>query len=290
MNLIGFESIKSSLLGAYQKQKLPHAILFSGKKGIGKASFAKDLALQITNSNPDILIIEKEAEKREINVDKIRGIKDFVHQTAAISKDKFIIIDSACELNKSASNALLKILEEPQSNNFLILISHNLHRVLPTIRSRCQVVKISDLSRADFSKIVKEDADFLSEICDNSPALALELGAELSRFYALFLRSILNKKLSDELLKKVADKNYDFQIFEKSCEFFLNRFSKFCHNAKIDFFFEEEKVFLTLKPIFPAKKILQTYDESLNLLRKTSSLYLDRKLTLINIFNQLAND
>jgi len=285
--LIGFESTKSRLLDAYKNQKLAHAILLCGKKGIGKATFASDLALEITNSNPDVLLIKKEAEKREINVDKIRAIKDFVNQTAAAAQDKFIIIDSACELNKAASNALLKILEEPQKNNFLILVAHNINRVLPTIRSRCQLVKINDFSLADFSKIIKNDTNFLAEICDNSPALALELGAELSRFYALFLRSILNQKISDELLKKVAEKNYDFQIAEKSCEFFFNRLSKFFSNQKLNFFFEEEKVFLTLKPKFSAEKIFETYDESLNLLRKTQSLYLDRKLTLINIFNCL---
>lgn len=285
--LIGFEPTRSKLLGAFKNKKLPHAILLCGKKGIGKATFAFDLALEITRSNPDILMIKKEAEKREINVDKIRAIKDFVNQTAAASEDKFIIIDSACELNKSASNALLKILEEPQKNNFLILVAHNINRVLPTIRSRCQLVKINDFSLADFSKIIKNDTDFLAEICDNSPALALELGAELSRFYALFLRSILNQKISDELLKKVAEKNYDFQITEKSCEFFFNRLSKFCSDQKMNFFFEEEKVFLILKPKFSAEKIFQIYDESLNLLRKTPSLYLDRKLTLINIFNCL---
>ncbi len=293
-NFLGFNSIKSTLLASYQNQKLPHAILILGKKGIGKASFAREFALQITNSNssanPDILLIEKEAEKREIGVEKIRSIKDFANQTSAISENKFIIIDSACELTRGAANAVLKILEEPRPNNFLILVAHNLHRVLPTIRSRCQVVKIPDLSREDFVKIVKDDADFLAEICDNSPAEAINLGAELSRFYALFLRSILNQKLSEELIKKVADKNYSFQITEKSCEFFFNRLIKFSCGSKPKFFFEEEKVFLTLKQKLSNEEIFRICDESLILLRKTQSLHLDKKLTLINIFNHFAND
>lgn len=289
-NLIGFNSVKSTLLSSYQNHKLPHAILLSGKKGIGKATFANEFALQITHSNPDVLVIEKEAEKKEISVEKIRQIKDFVNHTSAISESKFIIVNSACELNKSASNALLKILEEPHPNNFLILIAHNLYRVLPTIRSRCQIVKIPDLSREDFTKIVKSDVDFLSEICDNSPVEAINLGAELSRFYALFLRSILNKKLSEELLKKIAEKNSSrenyFQVVEKSCEFFFNRLVKFYHNSVTKFYFEEEEVFLRLKQKFSAQKILTIYDESLILLRKTTSLHLDKKLTLINIFNK----
>ncbi|MBU6140191.1 MAG: AAA family ATPase [Proteobacteria bacterium] len=288
--LIGFDSTKSNLLASYQNNKLPHAILILGKKGIGKATFARDFAMQITKSNSDILVVEKEAEKREIGVEKIRNIKDFVNQTSAFSEDKFIIIDSACELTRSAANSLLKILEEPRPNNFIVLVAHNLHRVLPTIRSRCRIVRISDLSHEDFVKIVKNDADFLAEICDNSPATALSLGADLSRFYALFLRSILNQKISEELLKKVADKNYSSQITEKSCEFFFSRLMKFFCGVEPKFFFEEEKVFLTLKQKLSAEKIFKICDESLLLLNKTQSLHLDKKLTLINIFNHFVND
>jgi DNA polymerase-3 subunit delta' len=114
--LIGFNQTKSALFNSHQTQKLHHAILLHGKKGIGKASFAAELAKEILGKSalyPDLLLIEKEAEKKEITVDKIRKIADFSNQTSAISADKFILIDSACELNKSASNALLKILEEP---------------------------------------------------------------------------------------------------------------------------------------------------------------------------------
>lgn len=290
IDLLGFDKIHQQLFEAFSKEKLPHALIICGKKGSGKASFAKDFALKITNSNPDILVIEKDAEKREINVDKIRGIKDFVNQTSAISKEKFIIIDSACELNKSASNAVLKILEEPQKDNFLILIAHNINRVLPTIRSRCQIFKKDDLNRDQFAKIVKDNVDFLSEICDHSPAQAINTGAELARFYELFLRSILNQKLSEELLKKAAEKTYDFSIIERCCEFFFSRMIRFMSSDELRFFFEEEKVFLTLKPKFSAEEFFQIADESLDLLRKTTSLYLDRKITLINIFNKICRD
>ncbi len=298
--MIGFTSTKSALLSSFKNQKLHHAILLSGKKGMGKASFAREFAEEIlgdkTAAHPDLFLIEKDPEKREINVDKIRKIFDFAHQTSASSPNKFIIIDSACELNKAASNALLKILEEPRPNNFLILISHNLNRVLPTIRSRCQIVKIPDLSAADFTEILQQknlhfapkDLQFLTEICDNSPANAINLGLELTRFYELFLRSIYNKKLSDELLKKFADKNFSFEIFEKSYEFFISRLLKNLNSSALNFYFDEEKVFLNLRQKFAAKKIFTLADETLLLLRKTVPSSLDKKLTLINIFNQLC--
>lgn len=299
--LTGFDSIKSNLHTSFQNQKFHHAILLHGKKGIGKASFAKEFAAEILSaknaSHPDLLIIEKEPEKKEITVDKIRKIADFVNQTSAISPHKFIIIDSACELNKAAANAILKILEEPRPNNFLILISHKLHRVLPTIRSRCFSIKIPDLSLENFSEILRQknpqitatELEFLSEICDNSPAEAIGIGAELSRFYQLFLRSILNKKIGEELLKKISDKNFPFVIFEKNFEFFISRLLKNLVSSEMKFFFDEREVFANLKQKFSNKKIFAIADETLILLHKTAALNLDKKLSCINIFNQICH-
>lgn len=299
-NLLGFDSIKSTLHNSHQHHKLHHAILFSGKKGIGKASFAREFAEEILGekiaNHPDLLLIEKESEKKEITVDKIRKISEFAKQTSAISPYKFIIVDSACELNKSASNALLKILEEPRNNNFLILVAHNLSRVLPTIRSRCQIVKIEDLSSEDFSKILQqkkfsaEEIDFLSEICDNAPAIAIETGSELTKLYKIFLESLSNKKISPELSKKIADKNFSITTFEKIFEFFSHRLFKFSVGAKMNFFYNEEEIFLKLNQKFSTKKIFANIEESLVFLHKTTSLNLDKKLCLTNIFNRISYD
>lgn len=298
--LIGFDSIKSKLLSSYRDHKMHHGILLLGKKGIGKSSFVQEMCAQIlgaqNSSHPDILLIEKEEGKRDINVEKIRKISGFLNQTASANKDKFIIIDSACELNKSAANALLKILEEPHDKNFLILIAHNLNRVLPTIRSRCQLVKVNDLTLEDFEKVLQlkklkfsaEETKFLAEICENSPALAIDSGAEISRFYQLFLRSILNRKISDELIKNIAGKDFPFLIFEKCCEFFFTRLIKQISGVRLKYFFEEEKVFVELTQKFSAKEIFAIVDEAMISLHKTPALYLDKKLCLTNIFNRIC--
>ena len=296
--LIGFNTTKSNLLTSYKTQKLHHAILLNGKKGIGKSSFAKEFILEILNSkninHPDLFLIEKDPEKREIGVDKIRQIANFINQTSAISPSKFILINSACELNKSSSNALLKILEEPHQNNFLILISHNISKILPTIRSRCQIINIPDLSKESFkeillaksSKIPTNQLDFLSEICDNSPSTSLNLGLDLIKVYEDFLNSFTNKKISPELLKKISDKNFSFLVFEKVFEFFISRLVKFTTIAQNEFFFNEKEIFINLTNKFSSKEIFFIADESLILLHKTVSLNLDKKLCILNIFNR----
>ncbi len=298
--MIGFDSIKSDLLNSFRSQKLHHAIIIHGRKGVGKASFAKEFVLEVLNqtstNHPDLLLIEKDPDKREINVDKIRGIFNFSNRTSANSQYKFIIIDSACELNKSSSNALLKILEEPHSNNFLILISHNLNQILPTIRSRCHIIKTPNLSAANFHDILQKqslhfsakDLNFVSEICNNSPSEAINLGIDLTRFYELFLRSIYNKKLNEELLKIISDKKISFEIFERSYEFFLSRLLKNSIGNSLDFFFDEEKVFFNLCQKFSTQKILELSDSTLPTLHKTSPLNLDKKLILITIFNKIC--
>jgi DNA polymerase-3 subunit delta' len=299
--LFGFNEIEQKLTNLYNANKLSHAFLLSGKKGIGKSSFAKEFVAKISQQksavNPDLLIIDKEEDKREITVDRIRKIADFANQTASNLRDKFIIIDSACELNRSAANALLKILEEPRSGNYLILIAHNLEKVIPTIRSRCQIVKVEDLSESDFHKILQsqnlavsdDNLKFLADICDNSPALAINIGADLIRFYELFLRSILNKKISDELLKTVSDKAFNFVICEKIFTFFFSRLMKFLHGIAVEGKPDEIAVFGKIAERLSLKEVLVLNEKIANNLRKTAPLYLDKKLSFINAFNLMVN-
>lgn len=297
--MLGFESIQSKLLASHQSNKLHHAILLHGKKGIGKATFAKEFVSKILNSenpnHPDLLFIEKEATKKEISVVVIRKIAVFLNQTSAISKYKFIIIDAADELNKSSSNALLKTLEEPHANNFLILIAHNPNKVLATIKSRCHSIKVPDLRFEDFTAILRvdnqnispEEITILSQICDNSPAKALTHGQDLINLYEIFLTSLHNRIIDSNLLKKISDKKFSFDIITEIVEFFLNRLVKFLSNTEIEFFFDEKEVFLNLRDKFSLQEIFIISDKIQNSLQKSKSLNLDRKLTFINIFNKI---
>jgi DNA polymerase-3 subunit delta' len=300
--LLGFESVKSSLSSLYQKNKLHHAILLYGAKGSGKASFAKEFVNEILENknfhHPDILLIEKEAGKKEIGVEKIRTISTFLNQTSAISAHKFIIIDSACELTRSASNAILKILEEPRRNNFLILIAHSKSKILPTILSRCQIVKTPALSLENFSKILHkknpnlrfEEIEFLSKICENSLAEIFEQSVDLAGIYQDFLKSIQQRKLEESLLKKIADKNFSYAIFEKILAFFFNRLLKFSGQVEQKLFFTEAEIFLALQEKNSHQKNFLIAEEALIMARQTQLLHLDKKLSSLNIFNKICHE
>jgi DNA polymerase-3 subunit delta' len=157
---------------------LPHAMLLTGPEGIGKSVFAKALAARLlcenptddgacgvcpschwlaTDNHPDFRYVIPEAEadvedsggdaerkkgSRQILIDQIRALEDFVYMGGHRNGARVIVIEPAEAMNVAAENALLKILEEPPSSVYFILVSSHWRRLLPTIRSRCQTIKL----------------------------------------------------------------------------------------------------------------------------------------------------
>lgn len=137
-----------------------HAYLFSGLPGVGKRRFANAFAayllcdkpehgmacghcracqLREAGSHPDMLVLEPEEEGKAIRVDAVRQLVDFIGQTAQQGGCKVIVLHPAEAMNLNAANALLKSLEEPTRDTYLLLVSDQPSRLLPTIRSRCRV-------------------------------------------------------------------------------------------------------------------------------------------------------
>ena len=137
-----------------------HAYLFTGPSGAGKRAFAGAFAawlmceqpaagqacqqcrsclLRQAGSHPDLLTIAPEEEGKAIRVDAIRQLVDFIAQTAQQGGRKVVVLHPAESMNQNAANALLKSLEEPTADTYLLLISDQPSRLLPTIRSRCRV-------------------------------------------------------------------------------------------------------------------------------------------------------
>ncbi len=103
-------------------------------------SFIKDKILTKgeLDSNPDYMFVQKiDSTSKNISVDQIRKLQDFLYKTSVVSGQKIALIYAADKMNINAANCCLKILEEPPANTHLFLLTENAASILPTIRSRC---------------------------------------------------------------------------------------------------------------------------------------------------------
>lgn len=167
-SVVGQKSLTTTLKNAIQSNKLAHAYLFCGPRGVGKTSCARIFAKTINCLTPtsdgeacnECESCQAFSEQRSYNiheldaasnnsVDDIRSLIDQVRIPPAIGKYKVFIIDEVHMLSSAAFNAFLKTLEEPPHHALFILATTEKHKVLPTILSRCQIYDFSRISIAD---------------------------------------------------------------------------------------------------------------------------------------------
>lgn len=144
--------------------KLPHALLITGAPGLGKLSLAKEIAalclcnapkngvscglckscqLVEADSHSDFRYLTPAEDKKQIAVDDVRAMVEFAFGSSMQSGRKVVLIEPVEALNRNSANALLKTLEEPSKNSVLILVAERQDAVLPTIRSRCQLLSVA---------------------------------------------------------------------------------------------------------------------------------------------------
>lgn len=220
-DLLGHETAERALRRLCALDRLPHAILLCGPRGIGKATLAFRLArFLLAQSAPDaagrsaepgtglaidprsgvfrrvaagghadLLTVERawDPKRRRLRgtilAEDAREIAGFLRLTPAEEGWRLVIIDGAEEMNPSAANALLKILEEPPRRALLLLVSHAPGRLLPTIRSRCRrlplagldPVLVRDLLARYRPDLAGEEAAALATLAEGSIGRALEL-------------------------------------------------------------------------------------------------------------------
>lgn len=188
------------LLKSYMQQsRLGGSYLFSGPQGVGKGLTAKTLAkalnclqgefdscdkcascLKIDAAmHPDISLVQPEGE---IKIEYIRQLQKQISFRPYEAKFKVFILDNAHTLTAEASNALLKILEEPPASSLIILITDKPARIFKTIISRCKVIKFTPLRRLDLQEILKGEygldngmAHFLAYFCEGRIGSALAM-------------------------------------------------------------------------------------------------------------------
>ena len=211
-NIKGQEFAKKYMINSINKGKINHAYMFEGIEGIGKETFAYDLAKILLETPhlenaPDCIRVKPEGNS--IKIAQIRNLQsDIVIKPH--KKYKIYIIDKAEKMTLEAQNALLKTLEEPPEYAIIILVTNNKEGLLPTIRSRCEIVKFTPIPFIEIKNylinqgIEPNRANLLSSFSRGSMKKALEL-ASSNEFYEMkenvqkYIETILSKNMVEIL-------------------------------------------------------------------------------------------
>jgi DNA polymerase-3 subunit delta' len=209
--IIGHDRQAEVFQASMRSGKLHHGWLFAGQKGIGKASFAKQAAAWLVDPNnkqanlieqrshPDVIWIErlpkeppKEGEiadaqaekKRNITIDQIRSLQQRLTTRPSLGEKRVVIIDAADDLERAGANALLKSLEEPPIGTYFFLVTHASDRLLPTIRSRCRMLRFNPLMPDELHHVLhhhhhqtidESDIMALYQVSNGAPGEALRI-------------------------------------------------------------------------------------------------------------------
>lgn len=163
---IGHDDIRKRFNKGLIKGALSHAHLIIGEDGIGKSILAKEFALKILGKIEDreyVDIVKYRPKKSSFGVDDVREIISEVNKKPYEVNKKVIIIYDGEKLTVQAQNALLKTIEEPPKGVYIMLLSSNSEIILDTIKSRCQIHKLSPLSKVDMERFIKENLNVKDE-------------------------------------------------------------------------------------------------------------------------------
>lgn len=209
--LIGNDAPQDAFAAALASGSLHHAWLIAGPEGVGKGSFARAAgaslvgggaqrdALIEARAHPDFKLVEREvwskpgvlvsyderkegeAPARSIRVDQIRWLRAALATRPSMGERRAVVIDAVDDLEPGGANALLKSLEEPPPGTVFLLVSHAPGRLLPTIRSRCRLLRFGLLNDAEMRAVLvaarpgldDEELAALVAVGEGSPGRAL---------------------------------------------------------------------------------------------------------------------
>jgi DNA polymerase-3 subunit delta' len=234
-DMIGHDEAWQAWRSALAGERMHHGWILAGREGLGKASFALAAAAELVAEpgvaqppypmHPDITVLrplpanDDEAKKKEegrpylskrsISVDQVREMQRRLVTRPTLGSRRAVIIDAGDDLEKGAVNALLKSLEEPPRGMFFLIVVHGLGRLLPTVRSRCLILRFHPLSQADVARALDLASPGLDAatreaaiaVAAGSPGAALAFAADgLAKVHGL-LRQIVRTGDAEMVLR-----------------------------------------------------------------------------------------
>ena len=267
--LYGLENEFLEMVNLYENNKLPNKILLSGLKGTGKCTLAyhlinyflsrfdnekysiENFSININSStfkllqngsNPNFHIIDIKPEKKNIDINQIRELIIKLNKSSFNDKPRFILIDNIELLNINSINALLKIVEEPNSNLYFFLIHNNNVKILDTLNSRCIKFRMF-LQNSEKLEIINNllNNNFYSELNADFKTMYNSPG-EILKLYNFFKEQNINDSISiEEFINLIIEKN----LFKKSLfiKKNLGAFIELYFQKKINFYKSKDKFY-----------------------------------------------
>ncbi|SDC54429.1 MULTISPECIES: DNA polymerase III subunit delta' [unclassified Candidatus Frackibacter] len=320
-DVVGQELPIKLLQNAIDNERISHAYLFTGKEGVGKEFVAfqfakaincKELELdacdeciscrKFNNGNhPDIIKISPDGSS--IKIDQIRNLQQQISYKPYESEWKIYIIEEAEKMNLQAANSLLRTLEEPPSYAIIILLAPKEELLLPTITSRCQIVKFRSLTVDEITdklisefKLKTQEARKRAVLADGSLDKAITLSKDES---FLLRRSQILDKIKDllnldlvevfELVKEILDYKDEINNILKDIEMFYRDLILYKGSKNTDlivnFDYEEDIIELSKEYTFTElQSVIEYVEEISNLIKNTNvKLQLALEVMLLKI-------
>lgn len=208
-DLVGNEHVRAALLRAIARDRLPHALLFAGPEGVGKRTFALELARAVTchapvdgdacgacqsctlaasNEHPDIRLVEPDGTF--IKIAQMRDLAREAQYQPFDGRRRVMVVDEAHKVREEAANAILKTLEEPPPTTAIVLVTSQPYALLETIRSRCQTLRFVPVDAAEVERYLaarykrpSDETRLLARVADGriGRALATDLSVYRER-------------------------------------------------------------------------------------------------------------
>lgn len=255
--LFGHDRLWQQFSASLESGKLHHGWILAGPRGVGKGAFALRAASAVVDaegryqnliergSHPDIITVRRLAKetakdgddgdsaselKRSITIEQVRNVQGQLTTRPGLSDKRVIIIDPADDLERNGANALLKSLEEPPVGTYFLLISHASDRLLPTIRSRCRMLRFDRLNDADMASALQaltgaaaEEIAALVHAANGSPGQAVDfLGLDLGKLEEA-MTSIIDTGDQDNALRSAIASQLASKAAQPRFEAFLRR-------------------------------------------------------------------